>query len=249
MTASFAADIGSDYRGSPPLEDPAGVATPPEPDEGDQPNQRNRDIAHDAADRVERPMQRGYQQVSSQDDPGETRAAAAGSSKDRAAEERGPQPMTKGRQHTTHQLSEDDRVQREDQLVPLDDEERHQRVAAALQRGETKADRCAQDHAVADMKPVDAEGHHHDEHALDELLDQPDFERADEAGPDQPVLEQRGTEHPHDAANKEGGHDSPWRKRRTGVVIEVPDDRRNGHQETAEKNDGGQQNDVVGDAR
>src|SRR5438552_14754120 len=40
-TSSFAADIGSDYRGSPPLEDPAGVATPPEPDEGNQPDQRN----------------------------------------------------------------------------------------------------------------------------------------------------------------------------------------------------------------
>ena len=40
------------------------------------------------------------------------------------------------------------------------------------------------------MKPLDAQGHDHDEHALDELLDQPDFERADEAGPAQPVLEQ-----------------------------------------------------------
>ena len=98
--------------------------------------------------------------------------------------------MTKGRQHTTHQLGEDDRVQREDQLVPLDNEERHQRITAALQRGETKADRRAQDHAVTHMKPLDAQGHDHDEHALDELLDQPDFERADEAGPAQPVLEQ-----------------------------------------------------------
>ena len=68
-------------------------------------------------------MQCGYQQVRSQDYPGETKAAAAGGGKDRATEERGPQPMTKGRQHTTHQLGEDDRVQREDQLVPLNDEE------------------------------------------------------------------------------------------------------------------------------
>ena len=157
--------------------------------------------------------------------------------------------MTEGCQHATHQLGEDDRVQREKQLVPLDNEERHQCVAATLQRGETKADCCAQDHAVTDVEAVDAESHHHDEHALDELLDQPDFERADEAGADQPVLEQRGTEHPHDAADKEGGDDSPWRKRRTGVVIQVPDDRRNGHQKTAEKDDGGQQNDVAGDAR
>src|SRR5438876_10612815 len=95
-TSSFAAGIGSDYRGSPPPEDPAGVATPPEPDEGDQPDQRNGGIAHNAADRVERPMQCGYQQVGSQDYPGETKAAAAGGGKDRATEERGPQPMTKG---------------------------------------------------------------------------------------------------------------------------------------------------------
>src|SRR6266700_3345823 len=206
-TSSFATDIRSDYRGSPPLEDPAGVATPPEPDGWDQPDQRDGDIAHDAANRVECPVERGHQEVGSQDYPGETKAAGTGGGKDRAAEERGPQPVTNGRQHTTHQLGEDDRVQREDQLVPL-----------------------------------------HDEHALDELLDQPDFERADEAGPDQPVLEQGGAQHTHDAADEEGGDDPSWRKRRTGVMIQVPDDRRNGYQETAEKDDGGKQNDVVGDA-
>src|SRR5438128_3955649 len=118
MTSSFAADIRSDYRGSPPLEDPAGVATPPEPDGRDQPDQRNGDIAQDPAYRVECPMERGHQEVGSQDYPGETKAAGTGGGKDRAAEERGPQPVTNGRQHTTHQLGEDDRVQREDQLVP-----------------------------------------------------------------------------------------------------------------------------------
>src|SRR2546430_10338605 len=94
MTASFAADIGSDYRGSPPLEDPTGVATPPEPDEGDQPDERNDGIAHDAADRVKRPMERGHEKVRSQDYPGETKvdAAAGGQESPARAPPRHPPP-------------------------------------------------------------------------------------------------------------------------------------------------------------
>src|SRR5207237_2148650 len=130
-------------------------ATPTEPDEGDQPDQRNDGIAHDAADRVKRSMERGHEKVRSQDYPGDTKAGAAGGGKDRAAEQPGPQPMTEGCQHATHQLGEDDRVQREKQLVPLDNEERHQRIAATLQRCETKTHRFAEDHAVTEVETVE----------------------------------------------------------------------------------------------
>src|SRR5207245_10399686 len=61
----------------------------------------------------------------------------------------------------------------------------------------------------------------------------------------------RGQQHPHPnpgAADDERGQYPSWRKRRTRVVVQVPDDSRDRNQEAAEKNDGGQQNDVVGDA-
>src|SRR5207248_2987454 len=49
--------------------------------------------------------------------------------------------MTEGREHTSNQLGEDNRRQREEQLLPLDDEERSERVTAGLERGETEANR------------------------------------------------------------------------------------------------------------
>src|SRR2546423_14862182 len=102
MTSSFAADIGSDYRGSPPLEDSTGVATPPEPDEGDQPDQRNDGIAHNAADRVERSMERGHEKVRAQDYPGETKVDAAGGGEESAAAQPRPHPLTPERRHAPH---------------------------------------------------------------------------------------------------------------------------------------------------
>src|SRR4029077_14934472 len=85
-------------------------------------------------------------------------------------------------------------------------------------------------------------------HAFDELLDQPDLERTDEANLDQPVFEQGRAEHAHGAPDEKGGDDPPRRKGWTRIVIQVPDDRGNRHQKAAEEDDRGKQNDVVGRA-
>src|SRR5207237_4902680 len=119
-----------------------GVATPPERDEGDQPDQRKDGIAHDAADRVKRSMERGHEKVRSQDYPGETKVDAGGG-KDRAAEQPGPQPMTEGCQHATHQLGEDDRVEREKKLVPLTTKSDHRAEPAPLRPAKTKPNHAA----------------------------------------------------------------------------------------------------------
>ena len=95
------------------------------------------------------------------------------------------------------------------------------------------------------MKPADTEGHHDDEHALDELLDQPDLECADEANVDQPVFEQGRAKDTHGAPDEKGGDDASWRECRTRIVIQVPDDGGDGHQKAAEEHDRGQQDDVV----
>src|ERR1700674_4560441 len=102
MISSFGGGIRrtlSDEDGA-PREHAAAIHASPEPDQRNQSEDRNDDVANDATDRVEGSMEHRHEQVGSNDSPADTQATPSGGSEDRAAEDRRPHPMAERRQHT-----------------------------------------------------------------------------------------------------------------------------------------------------
>src|SRR5207248_11429249 len=97
-------------------------------------------------------------------------------------------------------------------LVPLDDKQRCERVAAALQGGEAKSDSRSEDHAVTCRVGANPQREEDDQHTFDELLDEPDLQRPEQARPKyQPELEYRGGQCTQHTGEDECGHDAPRR--------------------------------------
>src|SRR6266536_341362 len=161
----------------------APIGAHPQPHQRNEPDDRYDDVGDDAAGRIEARVQDGDEEVGSDDAPGEAQVASPRRrGEDDAADDRRPHSMTDRRQDAPDELGRHDRGQRQGDLLAVDDEERHERVAAALQRGETEADRRAQHYAIPGVKPADPPRDEDDQHRLDELLDQTDFEVAEETG-------------------------------------------------------------------
>ena len=97
------------------------------------------------------------------------------------------------------------------------------------------------------MKPADPPCDEDDQHRLDELLDQTDFEVAEETAAHQVILQQGCRQHADGRGNDERAEDPSRRQRRARVMVQVPHDRRHRDQEAAQQDDGGQQDQIAGE--
>src|SRR6202022_1924993 len=239
--------LGGSLNGLRPAnERKAPVLPKPEVHERHQPDDRDDDVPRDSAVDVERPVQQRHAEVSDEHAPRQPQVALASRMEDHATEDRGPETVTERGQHTSNELGEDDGRERQGEVLALNDEERGQRVAATLERREAEADRGAEHHPVTRCIRTQTQREHNDRRAFDELLDQPNLEVAAKTrAVHQPEFEERRCQNPEDPGDEERGHDAPRRERRTRIVVEVPDDRRDGHQETAEQEDGGENDEVA----
>src|SRR5260370_15636457 len=135
-------------------------------------------------------------------------------------------------------------------MSSLDDEQGRQRVAAALERREAKAYGTAEDDAIAGAIALETQAEEPDRRSLHELLDEPDLQHAKEARAEyEPGLEHRRGQQADDPGGPERRHHAPRRKHRARIVVEVPDDGSDRHEEAAEQDNGREQDDVTGQER
>ena len=94
--------------------------------------------------------------------------------------------------------------------MPLDDEERRESVATALERGEAKSNGGSQHHAVTGRVRANTERKDNDQCTFYELLDEADLQVPEQARAEhQPVFECRGGQRAQDSGEDERGHDAP----------------------------------------
>src|SRR2546425_8310734 len=131
-------------------------------------------------------------------------------------------------------------------MPALDNEQRGQRVAAAFERRKAKSNGSSNDHAITSRKGAETQSDQDDCHAFHEFLDEPNLKHADKTRTvDQPEFEHRRDQHPEQSADDEGGRDASWRERGARIVVEVPDNGGDRHQEAAEQHDAREEEQVA----
>src|ERR1700674_2595538 len=218
----------------PANEGKAPVLPEPEVHERHHPDDGDDDVPRDSAVDVERSVQQRHAEVGDENTPGQTQVALARGMEDGATKDHRPETVTEWGQHASTELRENHGRERQGELLTLDDEERGQRVTATLERRKAEADRGPEHHPVTGRIGTETHRKHDDRRAFDELLDQSNLEVAAETGAiHQPEFEKRCRQDPQDPGDEERRHDTPRRQRRTRIVVEVPGDGRDRHEETA----------------
>src|SRR5205807_3888203 len=116
-----------------PTKRQSSVLAQPDVDERRDTDDRYDDVADDAAEEIERGVQKRHADVGDQDGQCGAKAAVACGVEDHPAEDRRPEAVAERSQQSPNELVQDDSWQRKKELIPLDDKKRCERVATALQ--------------------------------------------------------------------------------------------------------------------